>query len=166
MFNFNGMGAWNSSGNTDFTVSIDTANDKLVFWRPTTSNYIVRSTSNDTITDLESTTPGSVAAAACSNQNVPWANGNYNTNSFASSQLSDRLDGGFCYRNTSGALVCCDYDGNALYTNSTFAGIDNITPYQSGIWKRTMGVMSAAEISSAGISQPTFEISVFGYTAS
>jgi hypothetical protein len=76
------------------------------------------------------------------------------------------MDGGFCYRNSNGALVSCDYDGNALYTHSTFAGIDNITPYNGGLWKRTMGKMSASEISSAGISQPTFDISVFGYTAS
>ena len=166
MFNFNGMSNWNTSGSTDFTVSIDTANDKLVFWRPTGATSIVRSTSSDTITALESATPGGVPGKGVTNHTVSFAGGNYATNNFGSCQLSDRMDGGFCYKNSGGDLVSCDYDGNALYSHSTFAGIDNITPYQNGLWKRTMGKMTAAEISSAGISQPTFEISVFGYTAS
>lgn len=166
MFHFPSMSGWSSSGAADFTVSIDTENDKLVFWRPANSSTIYRSTSNDTITTLESVTSGSVVNAPITNSTMYFNGGNYSQNSFGSCQLSDRMDGGFGYKNQSNAHVSCDYDGNVLYTHSSFDGFDNFTPSNEHLWKRTMGKMSAAELSSAGINQPTFDISVFGYTAS
>lgn len=166
MFHFNSMSGWSSSGNRDFTVSIDTDNDKFVFWRPASSTTIYRSTSNDTISDLEAVTSGGVPNAPITNATVTFNGGNYCDYSFSACQLSDRMDGGFGYKNQSNEHVACDYDGSVIYTHSTFQGIDNFTPHNDYLWKRTMGKMSASEISSAGISQPTFDISVFGYTAS
>ena len=166
MFHFNDMSSWASSGSRDFTVSIDTDNDKFVFWRPASSTTIYRSTSNDTISYLESVTSGGVPNAPITNATKSFPGGNYADYSFASCQLSDRMDGGFGYKNQSNEHVACSYDGSVIYTNSTFQGIDNFTPSNTHLWKRTMGKMSASEISSAGISQPTFDISVFGYTAS
>lgn len=165
MFNFSGMSSWASSGQRDFTVSIDAENDKLVFWRPASSTTIYRSTTSDTITALEAKTAGSVINGPITNTSIGFSGGNYADYSFGSCQLSDRADGGFGYKNQSNQHVACDYDGSVLYTHSSFDGIDNFTPPNDYLWKRTLGAMSAAEISSAGISQPTFEISVFGYTA-
>lgn len=167
MFHFQNMSSWASSGNRDFTVSIDTANDKFVFWRPASSTVIYRATTNDTISDLEAVTSGGVPNAPVTNaSNISFNGGNYADYSFGSCQLSDRMDGGFGYKNQSNQHVACDYDGAVIYTHSTFSGLDNFTPSNTHLWKRTMGKMSASEISSAGISQPTFDISVFGYTAS
>jgi hypothetical protein len=59
----------------------------------------------------------------------------------------------------------CDFDGNALYDHTQFSGVDTLAANTSGLWKRTMGKMTASEITAAGISQPTFNIQMFGYTA-
>ena len=111
-------------------------------------------------------TSGGTVNVQCVNASIAYPGGSPAQNTMGACQLSDRMDGGFGYRTGQGALVSCDYDGNELYSHSTFYGVDNITPYANGLWKRTMGQMSASEISSAGISQPTFDISIFGYTAS
>ena len=164
-FQWYGMSGWGGTGNKDFTVSIDSANDKLVFWRPVNSGTIYRSVSTDTITDLEANTTGGTVSATISNTSKSFPRGSYNENTMGACQLSDRMDGGFGYKNTAGEHVSCDYDGNELYAHSTFYGLDNITPNANSIWKRTLGKMTASELSTAGISQPTFDISVFGYTA-
>jgi len=165
-FSFNLSVNWSSSGNYDFTVSIDKDNDKFVFWRPDGSTTMRRAITPGTITEYESITSGGTSSVNCTSTNVSIPNGSINTGTFAACQLSDRMDGGFGYQNNSNVLVMCDIDGNELYSHSQFVGVDTVTPTSNYLWKRTMGKMSASEISAAGISQPTFGIQMFGYTAS
>ena len=164
-FSFNLSVSWTSSGNYDFTVSIDQDNDRFVFWRPDGSSQMRRAITPGTITEYESITSGGTSVVNCSSTNITIPNGSINTGTFASCQLSDRMDGGFGYQNNSNVLVMCDIDGNELYSHSQFSGVDTVTPTSNYLWKRTMGKMTASEISAAGISQPTFGIQVFGYTA-
>ena len=165
-FQFNVVHGWQNSGNYDFTVSIDKDNDQFVIWRPQNNSTMCRSIVTTTITDLEQITTGgtqNISTDSATGFSIP--SGTINTGSFATCQLSDRADGGFGYQNNSRVLVMCDKDGSELYNHSTFYGTDTLSPNVNGLWKRTMGKMSSSEISSAGISQPTFNIQVFGYTA-
>jgi hypothetical protein len=164
-FQFNLQSSWASSSAHDFTVSIKSDEDKFVFWRPDSTSNINRAISTRTITELEAITSGSTVSETCSYVQKPFPNGNYNNNSFGTCQLSDRMDGGFGYMNTSYTLTMCDFDGNALYDHTQFSGVDTLAANTSGLWKRTMGKMTASEITAAGISQPTFNIQMFGYTA-
>lgn len=164
-FQFNFNSGWTTSGSVDFTVSIDSENDKFVFWRPTSSGQIRRNICNTTITELEAVTASGQQTIQTSYTDHNFPNGNHNQNSFGACQLSDRMDGGFGYMNSNYQLVQCDIDGNELYTRSQFVGISTQTQSQNRLWKITMGKMTASEISAAGISQPTFNIQMFGYTA-
>jgi hypothetical protein len=164
-FSFNFNSGWASSGSNDFTVSIDSENDRFVFWRPTGSSNIRRNICDTTITELEAVTTSGANGIQTTYADISFPNGNYNSNSFGACQLSDRMDGGFGYQNNSRQLVMCNIDGQVLYTRSQFQGLANNSPTNDRLWKVTMGKMSASDISAAGLSQPTFNIQMFGYTA-
>lgn len=174
-FAFNFSNNWASSGNYDFTVSIDDATDEVICWRPDGSNQIRKDVLGKTYSQMQTETSSSMIQATNNSQTISGLAHNFCTQSMGAAQLSDRRDGGFGFKSSSGNYVVYNKDGQLQYAQSSigptganyglYGGATANFGNDNQIMKRTMVPMTESERISAGLSQPTFEITINGYTA-
>lgn len=166
-FNCSGPNA-TIGGNYDFTVSINQATDKLVIWRSDGANSrLIRNVPEKTITELATLTPGGTQQINCDSTYITTPD-NHARHTFASCQLSDQMDGGVgLIGHNTNKFHSIDFDGVEKYSHTQFSGALNttVTYAQNRLWKRTMMPLTSAELSAAGISQPTMGIKIIGYTS-
>lgn len=174
-FQFSFSNNWASSGNYDFTVSIDDVTDEVICWRPDGSNQVRKDVLGKTYTQMKTETSSGMINASNSSQTISGLSHSFCTQSMGAAQLSDRRDGGFGFKSSSGNYVVYDKEGNLQYAQSSigpsganyglYGGATANFGNDNQIMKRTMVPMTDSERISAGLSQPTFQIEINGYTA-
>lgn len=155
-------------GNYDFTVSIKTDTDDLVIWRSDGANSrLIRSVPEMKLSALKAVTIGGTKQVNCDN-NLIGTPDNHARHTFSSCQLSDQMDGGVgLIGHNTNAFHSLDFNGNEKYQHTQFSGASNttVTYSQNYLWKRTMMPLTSAELTAAGITQPTMNVKIVGYTS-
>lgn len=164
------------SGNYNFGVSIDKDNDQLIFWRPQGQNNINRhacttpwSTLTSTTQIVSTTSPIMISSSNFTDDaNLPLNQG-IDIQGMGGSVISNRLDGGFAHKGSDGCLHHYDSNGNFKYKDDAFSSANdgNITGYYNGYpWAFRARSAPGHLLTAAGLSSPTFDLSLHGYTIS
>lgn len=164
------------SGNYHFGVSIDTDNDQLIFWRPQSQNNMNRhacttpwSTLTSTTQITSTTSPILISSSNFTDDaNLPLNSG-LDIQGMGGSVISNRADGGFAHKGSDGCLHHYDSSGSFKYKETAFS--TNMDGNQTGAyngypWAFRASSAPAHLLTTAGLSSPTFDLSLHGYTIS
>lgn len=174
-FRFTMPNSWVGSGYADFCVSIDVSNDRLIFWRYVSANQVLRheckvpwSSITYNSQPISRTSPLHYQATDFEAESITLPS-NVCVQSMASCQFSNRMDGGFAYKATDGYLYHLDGDGKHLFTVDSFLSDADgalATANNPAPWAFRSQVAPSFLLSTYGVTQPTFTLSLNGYSIS
>lgn len=170
-FRFRLPTGWSASTRSSFCISVDPVSDKFIIWRVIGDSSVYRhecEISWSTFQTGYTTSPNlkTIESNQFDYQTISLQSPM--VNSMAARTLSNRMDGGFAHKGSDNCLYHYNSDGEFLFkqsayetaSGSTIASTQNTVP-----WAFNSQAADASVLTELGITQPTFDININGYTS-
>lgn len=157
---YSGMGNVTTSNNSFMCVSTDAVNDKIYIWRAHGSEFRLTEVTESLSSFLSNQSQTGNKASTTTVVTAPQA---INISNPVRARLSPVPGGGIMYRGTDNNFYTIDVNGNETadsfaHSSVTIGGATRSVDY----YDKSTRTLSAAEITAAGITIPTFGIQLIG----